>query len=478
MPALSSSAGVAGAGDHKCRSCGTAGAWGIKSLLRKLERFCESPRAPWTLHEACATVFWLLNWQVKPVRASDSSRALTDAQLARLRTTFADGVCDYSRPGVEQDVVKARWLAPPPGARASLWIDITTTGVNDNNGHVDASGLGDAPALCFSYPQRQDKETGVNTKETGMSIRIRVFPGSGRMRALATLALVAAFATTPTCFAKGGYDDDVRGDRDHQGSDFQIETLSTKPELVSGGDVLVRIELPHGVSVNKVRVELNNRNVSGAFSADAKGRTLTGLVTGLKRGKNVLEVSASGKHGGPSRRLLLTNHPISGPLSPARIRPRSSARRRPGDSAPHWMRTAVRTRRSPTVTGARTTRSNRSTRPHRRRATCSGPRRAEKETRWTTSSRLETGADRSSCLPDCLPARTWHTAAHAVAPHDGLEQETRLHVRGWLLGGLSPGHVERRRAHNVFLARGYAVASSARTSGATTATTWSRPKRR
>jgi hypothetical protein len=134
------------------------------------------------------------------------------------------------------------------------------------------------------------------------------------MRALATLALVAAFATTPTCFAKGGYDDDVRGDRDHQGSHFRIETLSTKPELVSGGDVLVRIELPHGVSVNKVRVELNNRNVSGAFSADAKGRTLTGLVTGLKRGKNVLEVSASGKHGGPSRRLLLTNHPISGPL--------------------------------------------------------------------------------------------------------------------------------------------------------------------
>jgi hypothetical protein len=55
---------------------------------------------------------------VKPVRASDYSRALTDAQLARLRTTFPDGVCDYSRPGVEQDVVNDTWLASPPPGRA------------------------------------------------------------------------------------------------------------------------------------------------------------------------------------------------------------------------------------------------------------------------------------------------------------------------------------------------------------------------
>lgn len=147
-----------------------------------------------------------------------------------------------------------------------------------------------------------------------MNIRMRVFRGSDRMRALATLALAAAFVTAPPCFAKDGHGDAGKEDRDSQGSDFRIEALSTKPELVSGGDVLVRIELPHGVSASKARVELNNRNVSDIFSVDAKGSTLTGLVTGLRSGRNVLEVSSPGRHGGPSKRLVLTNHPISGPV--------------------------------------------------------------------------------------------------------------------------------------------------------------------
>jgi hypothetical protein len=122
-----------------------------------------------------------------------------------------------------------------------------------------------------------------------------------------TFALVG-LVTAPAAFAT-----DRHSDRDHKGHDFRIETLSTKPELVSGGDVLVRIAVPRSVSMSKARVELNGRNVTGAFRADTKARTLTGLVTGLKLGKNVLEVSASG-HGGPSERLTLTNHSITGPI--------------------------------------------------------------------------------------------------------------------------------------------------------------------
>ena len=60
----------------------------------------------------------VLKCQLKPVRASDYSGALTDAELARLRTTFPDGVCDYSRAGVEQDVVKDTWLTYPRPGRA------------------------------------------------------------------------------------------------------------------------------------------------------------------------------------------------------------------------------------------------------------------------------------------------------------------------------------------------------------------------
>src|SRR5688572_13400993 len=105
------------------------------------------------------------------------------------------------------------------------------------------------------------------------------------------------------------------GDRDDdKGNDFRITTLSTKPEMVSGGDVLVRIDVPRKVSLQSVRVELNGGNISGAFRADAAARTLTGLVTGLRLGKNIVEVSARGQGRGGSERLVVTNHPITGPI--------------------------------------------------------------------------------------------------------------------------------------------------------------------
>jgi len=115
----------------------------------------------------------------------------------------------------------------------------------------------------------------------------------------AAIAALLGLATTPATFAI---------------DDFRISTLSTKPELVSGGDVLVRIDVPRKLSLQSVRVELNGRNISGAFRADAGERTLTGLVSGLRLGTNVLEASVRSKGHGRSERLTLTNHPISGPI--------------------------------------------------------------------------------------------------------------------------------------------------------------------
>src|SRR5688572_27937385 len=100
----------------------------------------------------------------------------------------------------------------------------------------------------------------------------------------ATIIALAGLATASFAMAD---------DRDHDDrrNDFRIRTLSTKPELVSGGDVLVRIEVPRKVSLQSVRVELNGRDISGSFRADAAGRTLTGLVTGLRLGENTLKAS-------------------------------------------------------------------------------------------------------------------------------------------------------------------------------------------
>jgi hypothetical protein len=68
------------------------------------------------------------------------------------------------------------------------------------------------------------------------------------------------------------------------------------------------------VSVSDVRIELNNADVTGAFTANAAARTLTGLVTGLRLGENRLEVDGK-RHGrGSEAELKLVNFPIEGPV--------------------------------------------------------------------------------------------------------------------------------------------------------------------
>jgi hypothetical protein len=97
--------------------------------------------------------------------------------------------------------------------------------------------------------------------------------------------------------------------------DFQIEVLSGRPDMVSGGDALVRITVKKkDVSAGAVHVSLNGADITASFVNDAAG-TLTGLVTGMGLGRNELEVDASRHgHGHADAELTLTNHPIEGPV--------------------------------------------------------------------------------------------------------------------------------------------------------------------
>jgi hypothetical protein len=53
----------------------------------------------------------LLKCQLKPVSFSDYAVAFTDGQKARLKRIFPEGVCDYSKPGVEQVPLKGTYQA-------------------------------------------------------------------------------------------------------------------------------------------------------------------------------------------------------------------------------------------------------------------------------------------------------------------------------------------------------------------------------
>ena len=58
----------------------------------------------------------VLKCKLKRVDARDYARSLTADQLARLQAIFPEGVCDYSRRGVEQKPLAGTWLSYPlPG---------------------------------------------------------------------------------------------------------------------------------------------------------------------------------------------------------------------------------------------------------------------------------------------------------------------------------------------------------------------------
>jgi len=84
-----------------------------------------------------------------------------------------------------------------------------------------------------------------------------------------------------------------------------IEVLSSRPDLVTGGDALIRV----AGSEAAPRVTLGGNDVSAAFKPDSTGGHV-GLVQGLKDGPNQL----SAKAGANEASVTLVNHPINGTL--------------------------------------------------------------------------------------------------------------------------------------------------------------------
>jgi len=95
---------------------------------------------------------------------------------------------------------------------------------------------------------------------------------------------------------------------------FRITSVSSRPDMVSGGDVLVQIDVPQSVPLNKAIIKLNGQDVTAVLHAVPTSHALTGLVTGLKLGENTLEVFNGQKQGIRESQLTLKNYPITGPI--------------------------------------------------------------------------------------------------------------------------------------------------------------------
>lgn len=89
-----------------------------------------------------------------------------------------------------------------------------------------------------------------------------------------------------------------------------LEVLSTRADLVSGGDARVRVGLPDGVDPATVRLDVDGRDVTEAFAPRPNGE-VEGLLTGLAVGDNTLTATLAD---GSGATLEITDHPQGGPV--------------------------------------------------------------------------------------------------------------------------------------------------------------------
>lgn len=92
---------------------------------------------------------------------------------------------------------------------------------------------------------------------------------------------------------------------------WQISTISSRPDKVSGGDALVRIDVPNNIPLTGITVRRNGQDITASFRPDPAQHALTGVVRGLRLGQNTLEAFTGGT---PTAQLSVINYPSTGPI--------------------------------------------------------------------------------------------------------------------------------------------------------------------
>ena len=120
--------------------------------------------------------------------------------------------------------------------------------------------------------------------------------------AVPALGVLCALAGAPAALAAATHE-------------FEIEVLSSPATMVTGGDALVRVDVPRTVPMHKATLLVNGRDVTASLKVDESARTLTGMVDGLRLGENTLFADSNGRgNGRPTAELTVVNHPVTGPI--------------------------------------------------------------------------------------------------------------------------------------------------------------------
>lgn len=96
---------------------------------------------------------------------------------------------------------------------------------------------------------------------------------------------------------------------------LQLKTLSSRPDLVSGGDTLVEVKAPKSIDVSRIKVLAGARDVTSSFGSSPTG-ALVGRVSDLPAGSTTIDAQILDAYGSATSvgKLTVVNHAITGPV--------------------------------------------------------------------------------------------------------------------------------------------------------------------
>ena len=94
---------------------------------------------------------------------------------------------------------------------------------------------------------------------------------------------------------------------------LEITTLSSRPDLVSGGDALVEVKAPAGTQLSQITLTLNGKDVTAQLKADRETGSFRGLIKGMTVGDNVLHATVKSQANAQAS-LTVRNYPVTGPI--------------------------------------------------------------------------------------------------------------------------------------------------------------------
>src|SRR5262249_33430254 len=85
------------------------------------------------------------------------------------------------------------------------------------------------------------------------------------------------------------------------GARLEIKTLSSRPDMVSGGDALIEVKAPAGAQLSQLTLTLNGKDVTNQLRLERVSGGVRGLISGVVGGEGKLVAEDKAPEAGRAR---------------------------------------------------------------------------------------------------------------------------------------------------------------------------------